>query len=189
MIIDLQNQAIVLLQSILFGIILEIIYEVFYCAGVLFCITSSRSKNKRILHYLNNNKHTKTRKVALSIWDFLYFVFITPVCAIFVFGVNTGIVRWYIVLGTILGFAIFKLILGRFVGRALDTLTSAVLIFIKIRMYYPIKAFFKAKAKNKKNKEKKEKREVLLTIKNSKQGWKAALLTIICSKSLKNCQV
>lgn len=86
------------------------------CKNPLFLKTDKRREIKnRILEFL---------------LDIIYFVIITPMMAVFLFGFNNGKVRWYIFLAVLIGFFIYKLILGN-----ISLLLTEYLIFYFLLLY------------------------------------------------------
>jgi len=164
--LSIDNQVFVVIQSLLLGGFLDILYELHSSFAVLFNLRKPRNKFK----YINNISDTKkslTRDVCSIIWDVMYFLKITPLCAIFLFGTNNGILRWYSVASAAIGFALVKQTLGRLINFLLE---GAVCIFKKyiISKLRLCIAMLISKLKFRKT-PKIKKRRVIISI-NEKQG-------------------
>lgn len=161
-----QDQIYVIFQSFLFGCFLAFLFEFHSAFAFLFGLRDTGVKRIRRLLQASN-KNSRVRKLVAAIWDFYYFVSIAPLCAIFLFGVNNGIIRWYIVLTALLGFLLFRLTFGRIINSFLDITTYYVKRCIYVLLAKLIKAT-KLKFKQKRRGKKKNKRTILLY--NGKQG-------------------
>jgi len=153
--VTLKSQFIVILYSILFGAFLGVIYHLLSIISNVFKFKDFEINNKKLLKYKLPYKETVKSRIGLFFIDLLYFLIITPLSAIFVFGINSGVVRGYIIVGAICGFLIYKLSLGRIFGLIVNYSSlffQNVLLFqIKLIMK-PIKAIKKLKKKKVKKK-------------------------------------
>ena len=168
--IEINNQFFVVLQSFIFGFFLEMLYEIHSSAGFLFGMRGTRVKlNKVNFQYIYKN--SKIKKALLILWDFVYFLQISPISAIFLYAINNGIVRWYIILASLLGFVIFKISIGRLLSYILDLLVLLLKAYIINKVAFLIKKAIRLVKRpiKKTKKNEKSKRTVLLSI-NQKQG-------------------
>lgn len=99
------SQEMALFYSFLLGFFVGCAYQMYSYLGV--------ELSKRAGPF---GKKDKTRAIILFMWDFFFFVIITPVCAVVAFGINNGIVRWYLVLSALLGLFVYKITLYRLIS-------------------------------------------------------------------------
>ena len=150
----------VILLSLFLGAILGLFYELYSFLGGILGFKSIKEEQTK----------SKIRALLLFFWDFLYFIIITPFCAIFLYGVNFGIVRWYILLCWLIGVVGYKVTLGVLLGRILNPLVYFVRNGVA-RVISRLKKLFKKVCKKKSDTKKKtnEKIEVFsLGIKNNR---------------------
>ena len=114
--IYIENQFSVFLLSILFGVFLSLIYELFCSLGLLLNLRRAVINKKKIVFLTPR----KAGKWLLAVWDVLYFILIAPLVAIFLYIVNFGILRWYIAVGAIIGFTLSKITICKLVGHILN---------------------------------------------------------------------
>ena len=117
----------IVIKTFLFGFVLVCIYEFFSLVEYIFGLKDTKILKSFASKTNNKFENNRFKKICLFIADFLFFVFVTPLCAIFLFGINNGIIRWYLVLATILGFAFFKIT----VGYLLDIIVQALSILMR----------------------------------------------------------
>ena len=106
MYLDVSNQGLQFIYSLLLGTGLGIIYEVF-----------------RILRIAFNFKN-----IAIFIQDLVYFFIISPIIFVFLLNTTYGKVRIYILVGTFLGFLLYYFTLGVFVRK----ISVLIIGFIKL---------------------------------------------------------
>ena len=164
--LSFQNQFYVIYQAFFFGCFLEVVYELHSSFAFLFGLRSTKVRHISAKCSAKNN--CLIRKIAVSVWDFFYFVSVSPLCAVFLFGVNNGIVRWYIVLSTAMGFVAFKLTSGRILNILLDFFMYLFKEYILVKPLVQLKRVFKT-VKIRKKPQKECERRVLYSI-NRKQG-------------------
>ncbi len=111
--VTLKSQFIVILYSIIFGIFLGIIYHLVSITSNVFLFKDFEINNKRLSKYKIPYKESIKSRVGLFFVDLLYFFIISPISAIFVFGINSGVVRGYIIAGSVFGFFLYKISIGR----------------------------------------------------------------------------
>ena len=162
--ISISNQLITVIYSIILGIILGAIYQIFDILGVLVERNYSykfkeKMKDKKFTPIINPILKKESRKtlknIVLAIIDFSYFIVITPVFVVFIYENNNGVVRWYIFLFSLIGFVIFKAT----VGKILKIITEYISFYLEVLSFYII-YYIKKKLKMiiKKKKTKKEKK-------------------------------
>ena len=77
-------------------------------------------------------RNEKFKSVAVGIGDILYFLVIIPASVIFVYHLNNGNVRWYIVAGMAIGFALCYFT----VGKIIISVSEYIVFFIKVFLSY-----------------------------------------------------
>ena len=164
--LSFQNQFFVISQAFFLGCLLEFIYEFHSALSFLFGLRGT--KVKRVCTIRSKNGNGLIRRLFLALWDFFYLMTISPICAIFLFGVNNGIVRWYIVIACIIGFAIFKITVGRIQNFIFDLTVYGIRTYVFMNALKFLKAIFKKLKITKKTKTTNN-RKVLFAI-NRKQG-------------------
>ena len=147
--ISFDHQGSVLLISMLFGVIVGVIYDAFYLLGMICGVKNSSAK---LCEKFNNSptiEHINKGKIIFDfIFDLLFFITITPLSCILLFVLNKGIVRWYIVTSAIIGFGVYKSTLSKII----IWFNSYVLLFLK-SMILKFVSFLKkhfSKVKNRK---------------------------------------
>lgn len=165
--IELENQLYVIIQSLFFGCFLEVIYEIHSSLVFLLGLRGTRVKLGFIKRKIEAKKG-KFKTFIIGVFDFFYFVSITPACAIFLYGVNNGILRWYIFLSWLIGFGMFKISAGRIINYILDSVCCIfgqyVIGNVKIVCKY-----VRSKILVKRKPKKENKRRVIVAT-NGKQG-------------------
>ena len=153
--VTLKSQIIVIIYSIIFGIFLGLIYHSISIISNVFSFKDFEINNKRLSKYKMPYKESIKSRVGLYLIDLFYFLLITPISAIFLFGINSGVVRGYIIAGSVVGFFLYKVSLGRlfgiFVNYASLLLQNMLLLQLKL-IRKPIRAMgtkFKRKVKKK----------------------------------------
>ena len=101
----------VLLNSFLFGSFLSLLYTVFSCTTKI----------------LKIKKYKKVDCILQFVLDMLFFVLISPLCAIFMYGINLGIIRWYIVICVLLGYAMFEFSIGKLINKIFNKILMLIL--------------------------------------------------------------
>ena len=115
------------------------------------------------------------KRVIGFLYDALFFVLITPICAIFLFCINFGILRWYIVLATLVGGYMYRITLGgiekKLFERSFETIrynvSKALWIILK-----NVSIRFKNKRKNKSENKTEQKKKIVVFEINVKTGLK-----------------
>ena len=150
--------------------ILRCIFGVrYYNRNKTFVFNKIKIRKKQGLTQLNEN-------ILIFVTDILFFMFSGITIAIIVYYVNSGIVRWYILLLCLLGFLAYYFTVGKLVIRIADRVATVIRLFVLYTVYllvYPLKPLvpltkkmvqlLKPKPKNKGNKKEDSKREVLLS--------------------------
>ena len=118
------NQAFAMLYSLMLGFFIGNIYHLHAYAGKILGKTTKifcRSVNKKSVGAV----------IIKSLWDFLFFVIIIPLCAIAAYGINLGIIRWYLVLAAIVGLFIYSLTCKRIFNFIFKKISILLLGFKK----------------------------------------------------------
>lgn len=154
------------IQIALFGASLSFIY----------ILWSSMMKPFTFACQKKHGKYTKRIKAIefcrcffLILCDLMYFLIITPICAIFLHSVNFGMIRWYIIATALLGFCLYKASIGRLQQKILEIFFRIIIIVskkMKNLMSRLTIGIVKSKMKTKKLT---EKRKIIYEI-NNKQG-------------------
>ncbi|MBQ7760673.1 MAG: spore cortex biosynthesis protein YabQ [Clostridia bacterium] len=175
----ISEQFIILLKFILVGVLFGVFYDGFKVIRGFYILPYQpkfieKMKNKAYLKVNNpvlKQENKKIRAIKLFIFDLLYFVFISPICAIFLYSFNNGKMRWYIFLGLFIGFLVYNRTLGRITSYVLqyliyyhNLLKSFILFYLnKVFKAVAIKIKSKVKVIPKRIKNNNEnKREVLI---------------------------
>lgn len=124
--IDILNQIMVTLNSIAFGIFLGIVYDVLSFIGLFFGLMNLNEKVKNKMLPRIEEKNVVIKNIIQFIFDIFYFLIASLLISVFAFGVNKGIVRWYIIVGIFIGFMIYK----RTIGMLINTINSYIAIII-----------------------------------------------------------
>lgn len=164
--ISIFDQCISVLKFLLVGIYFGFIYDVVKLFRCLFCPSFSVKFYEK--HVLNKyecvfrKNHRIFDKIVMAIFDFLFFIIITPQMCIFVYGYCNGNVRWFIFFGTLVGFILYKISIGRFFGFLIQFFVFYIKVWI-FKLCSPllqkIKILF---SKTKKRKKSKQKRKMLI---------------------------
>lgn len=167
MMIQIENQLYVIIQSLFFGCFLEAVYEIHSSFVFLLGLRGTRVKLGFIKRQFEAKKG-KFRTFIIGAFDFFFFVSVTPACAIFLYGMNNGILRWYIFLSWLIGFGLFKISVGRMINYILDAICCIFRQYAigKIKI---ICKFVRSKILAKRKRKKENKRRVIVAI-NGKQG-------------------
>ena len=171
------NQILVAFYSILFGIFLGLVHDFTSIAGLVFGFKDLKLNNKKICKFNTVRKKTILKQVWLCIFDIIYFLIISILVSVFVFGVNNGIVRWYIVIGLLIGFAVYKLTVGAVISIFLSYIAylvriSAISFASLVKSF--IKKFFSKFSKRKKKINKKTKKLLFIGINRNVDKGKLA---------------
>ena len=113
--INFYNKILEVFYSIILGCVLGTTFDIISIPVYVFEIVKIEIEAKRIRIASENNK-APIKILLLFLYDLLRFVFASMLIAIFVFGVNNGVVRWYIIFGVISGYVVYKKTLGRLLG-------------------------------------------------------------------------
>lgn len=146
--VSIKYQLITTLFSVCMGFVIGMIYEIFKIFRILSGLEFSNKLQSRIetiklpiikgLKIKNGKLGKIKRKILYFIWDLLFFIVITPIMQIFIYATSSGVVRWYIILGSFLGFLIYYITISKIISK----LYEYVLLIVKIIFAY-IMYFFK----------------------------------------------
>lgn len=128
------NQILIVFYSFIFGAFLGLVYDFTSIVGLIFGFKKLNIKDKREILIKNNKWNEKLNKILLCLSDIIFFVIASVLIAIFVFGVNNGTVRWYILIGNLIGFVIYRITLGKLIS----ILLSYISYFIRFLVYKTI---------------------------------------------------
>lgn len=115
-----EGQYFVFIYSLLFGVILGIIYDIF--------------KVKRIIFSCNN--------VILFFDDILYFLLSSVLLTIGIFNINNGNIRWYEILPCILGFVLERCTLSLLIMKIFIIIAKIIKRIIKLVLKFADFLFF-----------------------------------------------
>ena len=185
--ISIKYQLISTMYSIILGFFTGLIYDWMKILRKLLIGEISSKTQQKILKIkfplinlkFNDLSLNFRKKSAYFIFDILFFLILTPIMLIFTYVVSNGTLRWYIIVGTFIGFlcyyyTISKIVLFvyEYVIVILKIFASYIIYFIKIplsMLNLKIKRVFNRfimKKKSKKEKklatEKEENRQLLL---------------------------
>ncbi|MBQ7353038.1 MAG: spore cortex biosynthesis protein YabQ [Clostridia bacterium] len=123
---------------------------------------------KNPLTYKGTKRKIILDKVLEIVLDIIYFIIITPMMAIFLFGYNNGQVRWYIYGATLLGFFVYKLIFGKLSNLIIEYTIYYFLIILNFGGFLVLKPInvmihkLKCKIKHRVQKRKNQKSRVVV---------------------------
>ncbi len=185
--ISIKYQLISTMYSIILGFFTGLIYDWMKILRKLLIGEISSKTQQKILKIkfplinlkFNDLSLNFRKKSAYFIFDILFFLILTPIMLIFTYVVSNGTLRWYIIVGTFIGFlcyyyTISKIVLFvyEYVIVILKIFASYIIYFIKIplsMLNLKIKRVFnrfimkkKSKKEKKLAKEKEENRQLLL---------------------------
>ena len=171
--ISIGNQLLTVLNSIFLGLFSCFIYQMFLLIKLPlvneysdnFIEKMKKKSFKMVGNPLQKEKKRKKFKIVIqSLFDFAFFVVLTPIYAIFFYETSDGIVRWYVFFFSAIGFLIFELTIGKFTRRIIEYLGFYLEIFLSLiinKTKKVLKSIYKRKPSKKKVKE--EKKQVLVT--------------------------
>ena len=144
--------------GLLFGVIYDLVkllrYVFVYSFSSRFISMHINNEFKNISNPLINKEKKIFHNIKLFLFDVLYFLIITPICVIFVYEFNDGIIRIFILVGILVGFLIYRLTLGRLTSLAFQYIAYYVKIllsYLTLLLKKPIRKLF-IKYKEKANK-------------------------------------
>jgi hypothetical protein len=140
--ISVLNQIYTLVYSVVLGFFFGAFYDFIRILRIFLGINYVNKFTERLsrkkLKFIKNpiskrkNKGERYKKIILFITDILYFLFITPVFAIFLYYQNFGLVRWYALLGLTLGFCSYYFS----VGRLVISVSEYIVFYMRISFLY-----------------------------------------------------
>lgn len=80
----------------------------------------------------NNFSLNFRKKLVYFIFDILFFLILTPIMLIFTFAVSSGVLRWYIIIGALLGFICYYFT----VSKIVIIIYEYIAVTIKIILLY-----------------------------------------------------
>ncbi|MBQ4108894.1 MAG: spore cortex biosynthesis protein YabQ [Clostridia bacterium] len=162
-----QNKAVLL--SFVLGLFVGIIYDAFKLIRKLLLMQNSPKKRRGENNGSTDGQVRKTVKkrskileaLAVAIFDFSFCALLCPIFCVFSYITVNGRFRWFIFAAAFLGATIYKITLGRLVGKGIDLFSYAFFrfrrfLFDKIKI--PLKTL-SDKIKNKKASRRKKRQE------------------------------
>ena len=159
--ISIVDQLIVSAMSLVLGIVFGAIYDIVRIWRTFLGIdyeSKGVERLRRLKFPLIKNQLTKKEKqgklaqgIVLFITDIIYFLAITIIMIIFVYYVNSGVVRWYIFIGAMLGLLIYYFTVGKIVISVSEYIKFGIkvvmsyLVYFILRPFAPIVNFLKTK--------------------------------------------
>ena len=148
-------------MSLVLGIVFGAIYDIVRIWRTFLGIdyeSKGVERLRRLKFPLIKNPLTKKEKqgklaqgIVLFITDIIYFLAITIIMIIFVYYVNSGVVRWYIFIGAMLGLLIYYFTVGKIVISVSEYIKFGIkvvmsyLVYFILRPFAPIVNFLKTK--------------------------------------------
>ena len=162
---DLLNQILVIINSACLGGLLALIYDAFSFFEIALGIKNCYCENKIVKKYQLRFKVTAIKKAILIALDILYFLTITPICAIFLYKVSLGILRWYYVCATIIGVLLYRLSIGVLAKKIILILSVLIRYLLNVLRAYlkrKIERILKSFKRNSKRKMSNKKELIML---------------------------
>lgn len=151
--------------SVIFGAYVSLLYELIRILRVTIYKEldgKNKARLKRI-RFLNTEKKPKGKRLIKELLDIGFFIYVTPLFAVFLHTVNNGIIRGYILIAVTLGHLIYILSVKRITSKLIMPVSFAIIVafgFIAFVIKAPIKWVIKRiKAKRVKRRKAKEKKE------------------------------
>lgn len=143
--VTLSSQLLSLGISVLVGLALAVVYDIFRVTRILF----------------------RTGKIVMYVQDILYGIAAAFVTFLLALAVNSGEIRFYIIGGELIGMAVYFLTVGRItlcIAKWIHRICAKIVLWFKRHIGLPIKAFYEKKktviaqkhAENKKRKQNSE---------------------------------
>ena len=146
--VSILNQLFDFVLSMLMGVFLGFASSIAGAVQNLFGIFEVESFGKladinfsNIENPLKKKKSIKYQRIILFFIDILYFIFATISLMIFIYYINDGIVRWYILLGNVLGCFLYKLSFGKIIAFLIGLLVFLLKVII-LKLLCPLKTLF-----------------------------------------------
>lgn len=130
---DIYVQIFALINSLFLGAFLCLIYDCFSLISIIIGIKQV-SGGKRISRLSIPFKNTFVKKIAQLVFDMVYFIVITPVCAIFLYSVNYGILRWYYAVMAMVGILLYRISAGVIIKKIFIAVGIAFRYLINITL-------------------------------------------------------
>ena len=168
----LPEQIYVFLRAILMGVFFGALYDFFRVTRVIFGVRYSsapvRDKKRKTFPYLDrlpvisSGTVSVIRSVTVIIGDVIFFVICGVGMSVFIYRYCSGIIRFYVFPGAVLGFAAYYNSIGRLVIYVSDAIVFFILSVIKRLLYiilFPFAFLSDRIRKSIKNKRKKAENE------------------------------
>jgi hypothetical protein len=149
--VSFSEQINVALMSVVLGLAFGAIYDVVRIFRTLLGVSYVNKFSDRLkkvkLPFIKNpyNFQKSKRKIAENFMVFLtdmaYFLVITAVMTVFTYHVNSGIVRWYIFGGAIVGILLYYVTLGRLIISVSECIAFFIRAFVLYIAFFLSKPF------------------------------------------------
>lgn len=139
---DLLNQIIIVINSLCLGALIGLIYDAFSCLEIILGIKPCYGEIKLAKRFNLPFRSSVIKTVILAFFDILYFLIITPICAIFLYSESNGILRWYYVFAVLVGILLYRASIGAIIKRIMSLIGVTIrycLNFLKIKFIKSVK--------------------------------------------------
>ncbi len=140
--ISFASQLFVFLASLILGLVLGVLYDVIRIIRALLGISYINRFTQRLkvlrLPLIKNplckaGVHSRTfDSIIIFITDVVYFLIVTLALMIYIYHMNSGIVRWYIFAGAMIGMLMYYITIGRLV----ISVSEYIVFFLKVIFSY-----------------------------------------------------
>lgn len=122
------QQATASLYFVVFGGIAAIAYDMVRFLRALLRISYPPCDRGRLRKLIAAHTPTENvpRLILISLFDLVYFMFLTAVAAVLLFHISFGVLRWYFVAAFMIGFALYRISLSRLIMPYLTAVSIAV---------------------------------------------------------------
>ncbi len=147
MTVSMLHQAIITGYAAVLGAVLGLLWDAFRIARMLFGIGADEARRARFAArklplirnpFLREKTKRKARYEAVVIFcfDLAYSAVLTVVYTLFLYCANNGTVRWYLLLGSALGFFVYRKTLGVLVMRSAEALLFLLCVLLSYVFFF-----------------------------------------------------
>lgn len=129
--IFIEKQLISVGYSFILGLIFGASYDIIRMIHILSGTVSFSGGEKRV-------KKGKLPFLLFLLTDLIYMSAVSVVFSVFVYIVNYGDFRWYLLLGTVVGFVLYHFTLGRVVAYFSDLIARAIRAILRYTVAIPV---------------------------------------------------
>ena len=129
--IFIEKQLVSVGYSFIFGLIFGASYDIIRMIHILSGTMSFYGGEKQV-------KKGKIPFLLFLITDFIYMSAVCGVFSVFVYIVNYGDFRWYLLFGTVVGFVLYHFSVGRVVAYFSDMLARAIRTVLRYTVVIPV---------------------------------------------------